>query len=147
MALIVTPSESASSSTRISPRRFSVSSNVRRVDGSESSSTASVTATSLGIQTAAAVQTVLGAPGRRDGGARSVAAAAEPAEASLARRKLVDGLERHRVDPLHHELRDAVSPLHRVPLVRIGVEEDHPNLVAVAGIDEPRRVEARDAVP
>ena len=49
----------------------------------------------------------------------------------------------HGFDPLDDELGDAVAPVHLVGLGRVGVDEQHLQLVAVAGVDEARRVEAR----
>src|SRR5262249_19620564 len=58
----------------------------------------------------------------------------------------VDGHELRPLDRLHDQLRDAIAPLDGVRLVRIGVDQDDPHLVAVAGVDQARRVEAGDAV-
>ena len=51
-----------------------------------------------------------------------------------------------RLAPLHDELGDAVAPLDQVVLVGVGVDQQHPQLVAVAAVDQARRVEAGDAV-
>ena len=45
-----------------------------------------------------------------------------------------------------HELRDPVAAVHEVRLVRVGVDEQDLQLAVVLGVDEPRRVEAGDAV-
>ena len=45
------------------------------------------------------------------------------------------------------ELRDAHPGLDRERLGRVGVEQDHPELAAVAGVDQARRVDDREAVP
>ena len=52
----------------------------------------------------------------------------------------------HRLDPLDHELRDAVAALDLERLGRIRVDEQHRDLVAVARVDEAGRVQTRDAV-
>ena len=50
------------------------------------------------------------------------------------------------LDPLHHELGDAIAAPHRELVGRIGVHQEHLQLAAVARVDESRRVEHRDAV-
>ena len=55
--------------------------------------------------------------------------------------------ERHMLDPLHDELGDAVPPANLVVGTGIGVDQQHPDLVAIATVDEARGVEAGDAVP
>ena len=50
------------------------------------------------------------------------------------------------LDPLDDQLGDAVAPAHLVVGVRVGVDQQHPQLVAVAGVDQAGGVEARDAV-
>jgi len=47
-----------------------------------------------------------------------------------------DGDELARLDRLHHELGDAVAAVHLIGIARIGVHQDHLELVAVAGVDE-----------
>ncbi len=48
---------------------------------------------------------------------------------------------------MHDELRDAHARLDDERLVRVGVEQDHLQLAAVARVDEAGRVHDRDAVP
>jgi oligoribonuclease len=74
----------------------------------------------------------------------STAGVAEAAGAALGRRQLRDGFPGHVGHGLHHELGDAVAPGDGERLAGIEVHEEHLELVAVAGVDEARRVEAGD---
>src|SRR5215218_8877557 len=58
----------------------------------------------------------------------------------------VDRLPLDLLDALDHQLRDAIAPLDGERRGRIGVDQEHLELTAVLRIDQPRRVEARDAV-
>src|SRR5262245_54766100 len=71
---------------------------------------------------------------------------AETAEAAFGVVERVDLAPDDGLDALNHQLSDAITRSNLERLRRIGVDQQHPDLVAVAGIDEPRRVEARDAV-
>ena len=55
-------------------------------------------------------------------------------------------LEGHLLDPDEHELGDAVAPAHRVVVLGIVVHQDDLQLTPVARVDQPRGVEAGDAV-
>src|SRR5581483_4169628 len=197
-ALTVTPSASARSSTRASPRRLSVSSRARRAGGNESTIAASITAPAYGSHSpTCANRRPSGRPsprrhprrhpssphwtfgdthvspavprgtGRDSGNRRgqelsgtvprtrpdphateppSRTGAAEPAPATVARWQLRHRDEPALVDPLHDELGDTVAAAHRVVGRGVGVHEDHPQLVPVTGVDQPRGVEARDPV-
>src|SRR5438270_4258336 len=70
----------------------------------------------------------------------------EPAEPTLRARELVDLDERGLLDALDHQLRDAVTALDLVGLVRVGVRQDDPHLVAVSRVDQARAVDTGDAV-
>ena len=59
----------------------------------------------------------------------------------------VDDLPRHRLDPLDHELRDAVAAVHLVVGVGVGVDQHDLDLAAVGSVDQPGRVHHADAVP
>src|SRR5262249_23984808 len=117
------PSASASSSTRGSPRRLIAVSNERRAAGRVSSVGSSRTLSGY-----------------------SEPGASEPTESADRGGQRLDGDERALLDRLHDELCDAVTALHAIARVRIGVDEQHLDLVSVAGIDQPRRVETGDAV-
>src|SRR5581483_10081334 len=86
-----------------------------------------------------------GAP-TRGSGAPSDRRAPEAAHTPLARRQVVHlhGLDLR--DPEHDELRDAHAGLDDERLARIRVQEDDLQLAAVAGVDEPGRVDDRDPV-
>ena len=71
---------------------------------------------------------------------------AEAARPALASRKGLGGDEAGCLDVDDDELCDAVATVHRVALVGVGVNEDNPDLAAVARVDEPWGVEARHAV-
>src|SRR5205823_13589214 len=78
--------------------------------------------------------------------AASVGRAAEALLAALAPRQLADLSrlgERHRDDD---ELRDSHPRLDDEPLGAIRVEQDHPQLAAVTGVDEAGRVQDGDTV-
>jgi len=57
-----------------------------------------------------------------------------------------DLLDRGRLDPHEDELGDAVTGVGVEGLAAVGVEQQDPDLAAVARVDEPRRVDQRDAV-
>ena len=76
----------------------------------------------------------------------SGAGVAEAAAAPVAR-ELVDLDEQRLLDPLDDELRDALAPQDPVLVVGIRVQQDDLHLVAVAGVDEARRVGDGQAVP
>jgi len=50
-------------------------------------------------------------------------------------------------DSLNDELCDAVAPVYVERLVWVEVDEQHAYLVTEPGVDQPGRIEARDAVP
>ena len=50
-------------------------------------------------------------------------------------------------ETLDDELRDAISAPDLIRFVRVGVDEQHPQFVPVAAVDEPWCVDARHAVP
>src|SRR5436309_2371629 len=67
---------------------------------------------------------------------------AEAAGAALARWQLLHQAEPGRLHPLDHQLGDAVTAAHPVGGAGVGVDEQDADLVTVAGVDQPRRVEA-----
>src|SRR5207244_1960350 len=70
----------------------------------------------------------------------------EAARPALMIVELVDGDELGLLDTLDHELRDAVADAHVVVRRWVGVDEHNHQLAAIAAVDEPRRVEAGNAV-
>jgi hypothetical protein len=75
-----------------------------------------------------------------------VARGAEAANPTLALRQLVDLDELDGGKLENHELGDPHARLDDEGLRRVGVEEIDEELAAVAGVDEARRVDDRDAV-
>ena len=75
-----------------------------------------------------------------------MAGRAEAACAALARRQLVHLDELDLGDREDDELRDAHPRLDHERLARVGVQERHLELAAVAGVDQAGRVDERDAV-
>src|SRR5437763_2052358 len=67
---------------------------------------------------------------------------AEATGAALARWQLLHQAEPGRLHPLDHQLGDAVTAAHPVGGAGVGVDEQDADLVTVAGVDQPRRVEA-----
>ncbi len=72
--------------------------------------------------------------------------APESAGAALGRRQLLHLDQLHGLHGLHHELRDALAALDGDGGARIVVDEQHLHFAAIPGVDQPRRVEHRDAV-
>src|SRR5262245_30707669 len=71
---------------------------------------------------------------------------AEAAQAAFGVVERVDLAPGDGFDTLNDQLSDAIAGSHFERFRRVGVDEQHPDLVAVAGIDEAGRVEAGDAV-
>ena len=84
--------------------------------------------------------------GLRNDRDNSASRMAKAAGSALALGQGFDGEEAGDLDGHDHELRDPVAAVHRVRLVGIGVDENDLDLAAKARIDEPRGVEARNAV-
>src|SRR4051812_35866156 len=101
------PSAADSSSARASPWRFKTSSSARRVAGSVSREAVSNTSTAYGFRQR---------PLRNPRGAASGAGAAEAAEAPRGVRQVDDRHERALLDPLDHQLGDAIAARHLVRL-------------------------------
>jgi len=72
---------------------------------------------------------------------------AEAAQAPLTRPEPVDGHERRPLHPLDDQLGDPVPPVDGVVGRRVGVHQQHGQLVPVAGVDEARGVQAGHPVP
>src|SRR5919109_2356908 len=70
----------------------------------------------------------------------------EAAHIPLTRRELLDLDETDRRHRGNDELRDPHSRLDNERLLRVGVQEYHPDLPSVAGVDQPGRVDDPDPV-
>jgi hypothetical protein len=70
----------------------------------------------------------------------------EAARPTLGPWQHLDRLEADALDPLDHELRYAIAADHLVVGIGVGIHQEHPQLVSVTAVDQPRRVEAGHTV-
>jgi oligoribonuclease len=68
----------------------------------------------------------------------------EATQAPGGGRQVGGGAERHLFDPLHHQLGNPVATVDLEVDRRVGVDDDHRDLVAKAGVDETRTVDQGD---